>query len=594
MHSTTDYSHAEKLRLELEQPLFNPLLKKWVGRGELDYELYLKTPTLLSLQSTETELVAHDELMFQIVHQSQELWLKLVSREMVEVVDELDRDSLWAVSSRLERVARILRCVSSEMAVLETMTPDTYQTIRRSLGNGSGQESPGYNTLRTAASGMEDALDRLLARRSTTLMAVYSGHGTTDLKRVCEQLVDADEAFQGWLYAHFQLVRRTIGVDRQVKALDGLPSQVLAARMNLPLFRKLWDVRVEMTTAWKREGGHAPGVERSAGGGCPAMAELRAEAERAAAGATPVLADAPQTEAAHMPKAAHANVTAHVPKAAHADVTTHVLVAAHAAATAHMPVAMQASPAPQMHADAAAHMPASFSNLPYSREEIARMAAAAGCPMHAELAKRGEDSAKADAAKAPHAEAHADASHGRDEAPRATVAHAGHPELSHRRAEAPRPGAPHITHGTHAEPHRRDDTPRPTLAHGAHAEPHRRDEVLRSSLAHVAHAEPHRRDDTLRASLVHGAHADLRVGTVHGAHSDAVHHGGHASHAHADSLHRREELGRSAGGHPVSPHRAVDPITAGAHHASDSSTRASVGTPTPVPSTYLNPPRGRS
>ncbi|RJS23977.1 hypothetical protein DRW03_10190 [Corallococcus sp. H22C18031201] len=610
MHSTTDYSHAEKLRLELEQPLFNPLLKKWVGRGELDYELYLKTPTLLSLQSTETELVAHDELMFQIVHQSQELWLKLVSREMVEVVDELDRDSLWAVSSRLERVARILRCVSAEMAVLETMTPDTYQTIRRSLGNGSGQESPGYNTLRTAASGMEDALDRLLARRSTTLMAVYSGHGTTDLKRVCEQLVDADEAFQGWLYAHFQLVRRTIGVDRQVKALDGLPSQVLAARMNLPLFRKLWDVRVEMTTAWKREGGHAPGVERSAGGGCPAMAELRAEAEaaRAAAGATPVLADAARTEAAQVP------------------------VAAHAAGATQVPAAMHASPAPQVHADPAPPMPTAVANLPYSREEIARMAAAAGCPMHAELAKRGEDSAKANAMKAPHAEAHADATHGRDDAPRAAGAHAGHPEPSHRRPEAPRAGAPHLTHGTHAEPHRRDDTPRPALAHGAHAEPQRRDEAPRAGAAHVAHAEPHRRDeaphigavhvahaephrrddtprptlahgthaephrreDTLRASLVHGAHAELRVGAVHGVHSEAVHHGGHASHAHVDSAHRRDELGRSAGGHPTSPHRAVDPITAGAHHASDSSTRASVGSPAPVPSTYLNPPRGRS
>ncbi|MCP3100910.1 tryptophan 2,3-dioxygenase family protein [Myxococcus sp. K15C18031901] len=283
MHTSHDYSYAEKLRQELDEPLFNPLLKKWVGRGELDYEVYLKTPELLSLQSSEGERVAHDELMFQVVHQAQELWLKLVSREAVEVVGELDRDALWRASARLERMQRILRCLGSEMGVLETMTPDTYQVIRRSLGNGSGQESPGYNTLRKAAEGLEAALERLLVRRSQTLRGVYSG-GPDDLKRLCEQLLDIDESFQGWLYAHFQLVRRTIGVDRSVKALDGLPTQVLAGRMTLPLFRQLWDVRVELTQAWKRDGGYAPGTRRegcmegalgafpppaAASGGCP-------------------------------------------------------------------------------------------------------------------------------------------------------------------------------------------------------------------------------------------------------------------------------------------------------------------------------------
>ncbi|MCP3136113.1 tryptophan 2,3-dioxygenase family protein [Pyxidicoccus xibeiensis] len=263
MNTAPDYSHAEKLLAELSSPLFNPLLKKWVGRGELDYELYLKTPTLLSLQSPEAERIAHDELMFQLVHQAQELWLKLASRETVELVAELDGDVLWGASARLERLTRVLRTLGSELAVLETMTPEVYQVIRRSLGNGSGQESPGYNTFRHAAAGLEAALERLLERREQTLKSVYTPGGPEDLKRICEQLVDVDESFQDWLYAHFQLVRRTIGVDRTVKALDGLPTQVLVGRMTLPLFRQLWDVRVELTAAWRREGGMAPGTERS-------------------------------------------------------------------------------------------------------------------------------------------------------------------------------------------------------------------------------------------------------------------------------------------------------------------------------------------
>ncbi|CAM3728210.1 tryptophan 2,3-dioxygenase [Corallococcus sp. ZKHCc1 1396] len=277
MFMSTDYSHAEKLKHELTQPLFNPMLKKWVGKGELDYERYLHTQTLLGLQSAEAERVSHDELMFQVVHQSQELYLKLASREVVEVVAELDKDALWAVVARLARVQRILQCISAEMAILETMTPEAYQVIRRSLGNGSGQESPGYNTFRLAATGLESALERMLARRNVTLLQVYTAGGHEDLKHVCENLLSMDEAFQGWLFAHFQLVRRTIGVDRSVKALDGLPTQVLAGRMTLPLFRALWDVRVEMTAGWKREGGYATGEARGGSdvhaaaraGGCP-------------------------------------------------------------------------------------------------------------------------------------------------------------------------------------------------------------------------------------------------------------------------------------------------------------------------------------
>ncbi|WP_043709378.1 tryptophan 2,3-dioxygenase family protein [Corallococcus macrosporus] len=281
MSASINYSYAERLRLELAEPLFNPLLKKWVGKGELDYEVYLKTPTLLSLQAADGERVAHDELMFQVVHQAQELWLKLASREAVEVVAELDRDALWAASARLERICRVLQAVKQELAILETMTPDTYQVIRRSLGNGSGQESPGYNMLRRVAQGLEGALERLLARRGQTLASVYTSGGPDDLKRLCEQLVDMDEAFQGWLHAHFQLVRRTIGVDRAVKALDGLPTQVLAGRMTLPLFRQLWDVRLELTAGWQREGGVAPGASRvPQAGGCPMAHAARAQVEQ--------------------------------------------------------------------------------------------------------------------------------------------------------------------------------------------------------------------------------------------------------------------------------------------------------------------------
>ena len=83
--------------------MFNPLLKKWVGKGELDYEVYIKTGTLLHLQTPSEELVHHDKLLFQVTHQAQGLWLKLISQEAVKVVAEMDGDVLWAATGRLER-----------------------------------------------------------------------------------------------------------------------------------------------------------------------------------------------------------------------------------------------------------------------------------------------------------------------------------------------------------------------------------------------------------------------------------------------------------------------------------------------------------
>jgi tryptophan 2,3-dioxygenase len=254
---------ADALRRQIEEPIFNRVLKKWVGSGALDYEVYLRTRELLALQTPAAQRVHGDELLFQVVHQAQELWLKLAAAELVELIAELDADRCWAASARAERVVRTLRCLAREIGVLETLTPDAYQVIRRSLGDGSGQESPGYNAVRCAGDALAAALARLLERRGVALIDVYRLDAETDeLKRVCEQLIEIDAAFQGWLTAHYQLVRRVIGVDRSVKALDGFPTQMLAGRMLLPLVPELWNVRVAMTAGWTRAGGYAPGAPR--------------------------------------------------------------------------------------------------------------------------------------------------------------------------------------------------------------------------------------------------------------------------------------------------------------------------------------------
>jgi tryptophan 2,3-dioxygenase len=258
----TARSAVDEVREALSRPLFNPVLKVWVGEEKLDYEVYLRTGELLRLQTPRADLVVPDELMFQVVHQAQEIWLKLLAHELGETVGDLDTDALWQSSARLERAARITHCLAGELGVLETLAPDTYQIIRRHLGNGSGQESPGFNAVRVAAGYAAAALDRILERRTIPLIDVYDGADPA-LKRICELLVDVDTGYQTWLYAHYMLVRRTIGVGRDVKALDGVSTQVLAGRMAQPLFRSLWMVRNDLTAGWRRDGGSDPGTDRS-------------------------------------------------------------------------------------------------------------------------------------------------------------------------------------------------------------------------------------------------------------------------------------------------------------------------------------------
>jgi tryptophan 2,3-dioxygenase len=256
---------AEALRRALGEPVYNRILKQSVGNGDLEYEVYLRTKTLLHLQYPPDERVSFDELLFQIVHQVQELWMKLLCEEAVELVADLDAERVWDGSARLERMVRIQRALGAEMAIIETLTPDQFAVIRRSLGTGSGQESPGFNHI-TAHVGpaVEAALLRACERRSVTLADVYreGPSPAPDLKRLCEQAVDLDEAFQQWLMFHFLLVRRTIGVAREVHALDGLPTNALIARMVQPLMPTLWHVRVELTKSWAPGGGYPVGADR--------------------------------------------------------------------------------------------------------------------------------------------------------------------------------------------------------------------------------------------------------------------------------------------------------------------------------------------
>ena len=161
------------LRKVLADPIYNRILRKDVGSGVLDYEVYLRTRELLALQTPFEELVVPDELLFQIQHQTQELWLKCVAFEITNLIAKLDADVISGALSVLDRIVMITRSLAEQIRLMFTLSPSSFHVIRRSLGEGSGLQSPGYNQMLTAAEAALGALQRLLTRREATLLSIY-------------------------------------------------------------------------------------------------------------------------------------------------------------------------------------------------------------------------------------------------------------------------------------------------------------------------------------------------------------------------------------------------------------------------------------
>jgi tryptophan 2,3-dioxygenase len=227
-----------------------------VERGAMasltDYEKYIRTEELLALQKPADALSCHDELQFQIVHQAAELWMKLITHELGGVCAALAADRGAQAQAGLERVTRLQRLLLEQMDLLDTMAPKDYMTIRTVLGNGSGQESPGFKTmLRLPGEAVWPAFSALLERRGVALRAIYEQHDEHfELFRLCEALTDYDQLLQLWRQRHLMLVYRIIGAG--TPSLKGKPSELLERGMKQRFFPALWDVRDEVFAEWTR------------------------------------------------------------------------------------------------------------------------------------------------------------------------------------------------------------------------------------------------------------------------------------------------------------------------------------------------------
>ncbi len=216
------------------------------GTASSDYERYLRTDELLALQKPSTEAVHHDELLFQVTHQSSELWLKLAAADVVLATDHVRRGEAGAAVRLVRRAAEAIVLITTQIHMLEHMSPWEYQTIRRVLGHGSGFDSPGFARVHEATPALGEAFASLLETRGLELVTLYQrGREHEELYQLAEQLIEWDERLTLWRFHHLKLVERIIG--GHVIGTQGTPVEVLGKRVNVSYFHSLWDVRNRLT-----------------------------------------------------------------------------------------------------------------------------------------------------------------------------------------------------------------------------------------------------------------------------------------------------------------------------------------------------------
>jgi len=234
---------APRLECKTMANLNEPVLP---GSGASDYERYLRTDELLSLQKTPDQVVHHDEHLFQAVHQASELWLKLACVELERATSLLVADRLATAVRLLRRATDAMSLVIDQIHMLEHLSPIDYAVVRTALGHGAGFDSPGFRRVQRSSPALGEAFTALLKRRGVTLIEVYERpSGSEDLYQGAEQMLTWDERVILWRFHHLKVVERIIGGN--VIGTQGTPVEVLGKRIDVRFYPELWQVRDEIT-----------------------------------------------------------------------------------------------------------------------------------------------------------------------------------------------------------------------------------------------------------------------------------------------------------------------------------------------------------
>lgn len=234
-----------------------------VGEGKTDYEKYLRTMELLSLQKPTDLQASPEELLFQVTHQTSELWMKQMMFELDKILLFMEKEQFWLAHRAFRLVTGIQKILIQQVDLLaQNLSIVEYGHIRTALGQGSGMESPGFNFLLGYPPRLWESYTRILKDRGIGLREIYQNYKEEiELHTLTEDLMDFDDLFHKWRTHHFDMVSRTIGVESN--SLKGIPTQVLQRGVLERFFPDLLAFRSELTNESALAYGGAPLSESS-------------------------------------------------------------------------------------------------------------------------------------------------------------------------------------------------------------------------------------------------------------------------------------------------------------------------------------------
>ncbi|HKD53387.1 MAG TPA: tryptophan 2,3-dioxygenase [Steroidobacteraceae bacterium] len=265
----------------------------WDLGASLSYGEYLQLDKLLAAQKPLSN--EHNEMLFIIVHQVSELWMRLILHELTAALACIQRDDLDPALKMLARISRSQTQLLAVWDVLSTLTPSEYTAFRNALGRSSGFQSVQYRMLEfmfgnkngdmlavhqrdpraydtlariLAEPSLYDEVLRLLSRRGYGIPEEYLSRDFSqpyapnkqvagawlgvyhnadkvwDLYELAERLVDLDHNFQLWRAHHLKTVERIIGYKPGTGGTSGVA--YLTKALELKFFPELWQIRTSM------------------------------------------------------------------------------------------------------------------------------------------------------------------------------------------------------------------------------------------------------------------------------------------------------------------------------------------------------------
>jgi tryptophan 2,3-dioxygenase len=260
---------------------------------DLSYGSYLGLDELLGAQRPRSG--EHDEMLFIVIHQASELWMKLAVYEIEAAMRCIAGDDVGPALKMMARVSRIQQNLTQSWSILSTLTPAEYLKFRPMLGQSSGFQSHQYRLLEFRlgnkserhvrvhrqwperervllealhAPGLYDLVLQLLARQGLPIpgdrlqrdwsqpyepsaavedawLTVYRDTARWwMLYDLAEKLVDLEHQFQQWRFMHLKTVERIIGHKHGTGGTSGVSYLVNA--LELRFFPELWSLRTRL------------------------------------------------------------------------------------------------------------------------------------------------------------------------------------------------------------------------------------------------------------------------------------------------------------------------------------------------------------